>query len=654
MKKGYLISGLICLSIIGTWFAVDKIFAASEPFPVYHSIEPNVSFWTDIYTKYPTTQGIIHDSHDLNIVYDAIELIRPDKHGSRTINKKRVKIAKNKYKKILEKLARKAPNIDPEAKCVADLFGLDPDPAVFRKAMYRIRCQVGQKDRFQKGLIRSGAYIEEIKEIFHSYGLPKDLAYLPHVESSFNPKAYSKFGAAGIWQFTRSTGKQFMMVGYSVDERRDPIRSSKAAARLLTQNHKKLKNWPMAITAYNHGLTGMLRAKRAKGGYETVFNDYRSRIFRFASRNFYSEFLAAREAAKNHDKYFGTIEFDTPVKTRKVVLDGYAGVEDLCCYFKVNMPTIRRLNPSLRSPIFSGQKHVPKGYVLALPASTEKTSQNLSAKLPQDLYKSRQKPSNFHRIRKGETIAKIAKMYGMNPSALILANNLNSRGTIYTNNKLRLPAPDERLDQKSSRNTSPSIKPVSRPQPEQTAKMSRRQALPLTETRDLAAALYVSPIIVADSLEVERVITEGDKPVGIIQVEIEETLGHYAEWLGIPTHRIRRLNGFDYGTVLRIHQEVKIPLDRIPKKRFEEARFEYHQKIQEDFFSAFRVDAVKTYRVKNGDNLWTLCNEVFKTPLWLIKQYNPEVDFGDLRWSQKLVIPVAEKLADGNHGAVVL
>jgi membrane-bound lytic murein transglycosylase D len=77
-----------------------------------------------------------------------------------------------------------------------------------------------------------------------------DLAYLPHVESSFNPKAYSKFGAAGMWQFTRSTGKQYMTVSYAVDERRDPILSSRAAARLLKRNFKKFQNWPMAITAY--------------------------------------------------------------------------------------------------------------------------------------------------------------------------------------------------------------------------------------------------------------------------------------------------------------------------------------------------------------------------------------------------------------------
>ena len=148
-------------------------------------------------------------------------------------------------------------------------------------------------DRFREGLIRSGAYVDQIKEIFRSYGLPSDLAYLPHVESSFNPKAYSKFGAAGLWQFMRSTGKRFLEIDYTLDERRDPIRASHAAARLLKENYKALGTWPMAITAYNHGLAGMMRATRSKGNYEAIFKQYRSRLFKFASRNFYSEFLAA-------------------------------------------------------------------------------------------------------------------------------------------------------------------------------------------------------------------------------------------------------------------------------------------------------------------------------------------------------------------------
>jgi membrane-bound lytic murein transglycosylase D len=99
-----------------------------------------------------------------------------------------------------------------------------------------------------------------------------------------------------------------MKVGRGLDERRDPIRSSKAAAQLLEQNYKILGSWPLAITAYNHGIAGLLRARKSKGGEEAIFSDYSGRRFKFASRNFYSEFLAARHVANNHALYFGPAE----------------------------------------------------------------------------------------------------------------------------------------------------------------------------------------------------------------------------------------------------------------------------------------------------------------------------------------------------------
>jgi membrane-bound lytic murein transglycosylase D len=158
-----------------------------------------------------------------------------------------------------------------------------------------------------------------------------------------------------------------------------------------------------------------------------------------------------------------------------------------------------------------------------------------------------------------------------------------------------------------------------------------------------ASELSVNPAAVAGNLQVEQVMVQQGKPIGVIQVEIEETLGHYAEWLGIPTHKIRQLNVFSPGRTLRLHQKVKIPLDRVSEEQFEEARLEYHKNIQEGFLSAHKIESVQIYRVKNGDNIWTLCNEVFKVPLWLLKKYNPGINFRELQWSQELMIPVVEK-----------
>jgi hypothetical protein len=89
--------------------------------------------------------------------------------------------------------------------------------------------------------------------------------------------------------------------------------------------------------------------------------------------------------------------------------------------------------------------------------------------------------------------------------------------------------------------------------------------------------------------------------------------------------------------------KVKIPLDKISKEQFEETRLEYHKKIQEDFFSFYDIETVQLYRLQKGDNVWTLCNDRFEMPVWLLKKYNPTVDFSDLRWAQKLVIPVIKE-----------
>src|SRR5207237_2254993 len=120
-------------------------------------------------------------------------------------------------------------------------------------------------------------------------GLPR----LPLSESCFNLHAYPKVGAAGIWQFMPATGRHFMRVDNLVDERRDPIASTRAAAQFLDRVHDMLGSWPLAITAYNHGPDGMARAVDEVGSSDIgrIVREYQGRAFGFASRNFYAELL---------------------------------------------------------------------------------------------------------------------------------------------------------------------------------------------------------------------------------------------------------------------------------------------------------------------------------------------------------------------------
>ena len=770
--------------------------AESDTFPLLPVIQPNVSFWTKIYTEYSTGHGVLHDSRKLDIIYGVIELVDPDRYGGRKTNKKRIKKAKKKYKAILAKLMRGEAPVGPVEQQVARLFGADTRPSEYRAAMKRIRCQTGQKDRFREGIIRSGAYIDEIKRIFRSRGLPEDLAYLPHVESSFNPKAYSKFGASGMWQFTRSTGKYYMKVGYTIDERRDPIISSYAAAKLLRHNYRKLNNWPMALTAYNHGVSGMLRARRKKGTYERIFTEYRSRIFKFASRNFYSEFLAAREAAKNYRQYFGDLKLNRPVKSRQVVLKGYVSLPQMARNLNLKIDELRELNPALRRPVFRGQKYVPKGYRLRLPYRNDEDWAIIIAKIEDKFYKHYQKKSRIYTVQRGDTTGEIARIHGVKLEDLIAANNLNSRATIYVNQNLRIPLPDEKpilVAKQQPKKLVPAKLPVAATpiqsgtgaaSPEQTdpgpvlasrtvlqttgetgrnvrvveaqhpfepvvesapddavekasiepsqsppdnnryvdypmveyRPAAKESPQPAVEAADLAAenvreikaaensravnankasdqaiarisvdqqskemksevvaeskpsvlteekiepalsretavspakaagkSIQNHPEIVLANLVVKKTWLQNGKKLGIIRVDVEETLGHYAEWLGVSAREIRRLNGFRYGRALHMNQKIKIPLHRVTQEEFVEKRFEYHQELAENFFASYRVEKVRTYSIKRGDNIWTLSHQEFEVPLWLIKRYNAGVDFSSLVPSQKLLIPIIEK-----------
>ena len=434
---------ILIIAFCGPSYSLE-IETDSDKFPLFPCIQPNVNFWKKIYTQYSSDQGVIHDKRRLERIYGIIELVDPYRAGGRKINKNRIKKAKNKYKAILTKLMKGKPPAGPLEMQVADFFGPDAKASDYQSAIRNLRCQTGQKDRFREGLIRSGAYIEEIKQIFNNAGLPEDLAYLPHVESSFNPRAYSKFGAAGMWQFTRTTGRRFMKVGYTIDERRDPIKSSHAAAKLLRQNYRKLKTWPMAITAYNHGITGMRRAQRKKGNYERIFKEYHSRIFKFASRNFYSEFLAARESAKNYRQYFGDLKMDTPIRFQELKLGGYASLPDIARYLNLEIAELRELNPALRRPVFRGQKYVPRGYRLRLPERNDKDWRQLIARLPQKFYRHNQKRSQIYTVRRGDTAGKIAKMHGVNLNDLLAANNLDRKATIYVDQNIRIPLSQEK------------------------------------------------------------------------------------------------------------------------------------------------------------------------------------------------------------------
>lgn len=281
-------------------------------FPRPPELRGAVEFWKRVFAVYGTDHGIVHDSENLTVVY-GVEGLGGRADSGRDRERRRAQEAiLDRYRRALERFA--SGQVDTVMLTGDELrvwiaLGRTTDRLRYRLALETLRLQVGQRDRFEQGLIASKPYLEEIRRILLSHGVSDSLAVLPFIESAFNVRASSKAGAAGLWQITRPAGRRFLRINRRVDERRDPFKSTKAAARILKENHAFLGTWPLAITAYNHGPGGVARAVKALGTRDivTILQRYRGKRFGFASRNFYPEFLAALDVIHNRQEYYSDL-----------------------------------------------------------------------------------------------------------------------------------------------------------------------------------------------------------------------------------------------------------------------------------------------------------------------------------------------------------
>ncbi|NBW82570.1 hypothetical protein EBR21_12525 [bacterium] len=266
-------------------------------FPNPSCLKENVSFWKRVYSEVDTNEAMIHDRDDLEKVYANVRL-----GGGNAQRMQSMRLLKEHYRTSLLSLADKIDSPKqwtPAEKALAKNF----KPSEFSRsrliqASENIRVQQGLKSRFNEGVQRSLQYLPTIKSILRNQNLPLDIAFLPHVESSYVNHAKSKVGAVGLWQLMPKT-MQLLMGKNSVNRRTDPTIATAAAAKLLKQNFDATGSWPLALTAYNHGLAGVLRAVRTTSSSDlcNIIERYNSPSFRFASSNFYAQFVAAREVA---------------------------------------------------------------------------------------------------------------------------------------------------------------------------------------------------------------------------------------------------------------------------------------------------------------------------------------------------------------------
>jgi membrane-bound lytic murein transglycosylase D len=273
-------------------------------------LEPAIEFWRKTYTVWHRSEVAFHDDRYLDVIYEVMVLPGGVDESLTSEQKEMVKQRRDFWKAQLfaleSKLRYNVPLNVNDRQLISKLERSGRQfNSVLNGAAERVRSQRGTRERFKRGLEISRRYDQQFRKIFREAGLPEDLAYLPHVESSFQPAAKSSAGAVGMWQFTKGAAKTFIPAGDRVDKRLDPFASAIGAARYLSYAYRKLGDWPAAITSYNHGIGGMKRAQNQVGrDFVRIVKTYDGPAFGFASRNYYAQFLAAREIASNPMRYF--------------------------------------------------------------------------------------------------------------------------------------------------------------------------------------------------------------------------------------------------------------------------------------------------------------------------------------------------------------
>jgi membrane-bound lytic murein transglycosylase D len=414
----------------------------SALFPVSEAIRPQVDFWMRVFTEFSRHQVLIHDSWYVNVVFEVVDLSQTGGKGWAAVRE-----ARREYRELLAEMAEiwdEPERMTPRARQIRAMYGDWPESARFpaREAAERVRSQRGMADSFRAGIESAGRYLPQIQEILAAREVPPVLACLPLIESAYNPFAHSHAGAAGLWQLMPVVGRQYgLAMDHLVDERRDPIIATRAAARHLATNYRTLKSWPLAITAYNHGLQGMVNAVRAVGSEDIgdIIARYEHRRFGFASRNFYPEFVAALKIFQDPAAHLGPVSPRPPLELAQFALPDSVPLRTLRRFCGLTADYLRTHNPALLPEALRPGGILPGGSRLNLLAKHLPLVRSGYESIPEDRrfrYVAREETL---RVRRGETLSEIADRFGLSTQTLARYNGIRDARRIRAGSSLRLP-----------------------------------------------------------------------------------------------------------------------------------------------------------------------------------------------------------------------
>jgi membrane-bound lytic murein transglycosylase D len=354
----------------------------SDNFTVPEALAPRFNFWRRVYSLWSKDTYVLHSAEYPEIVLEVGDFSRitaGDKTKSK-IAKDFFKQRRRDYAKILVSMhhhRKDDPNtLPPTMRRIAKLMERITDHDKYLKVANNLRVQRGQRDFIAEGFGNASKYLPAIEKEFISVGVPVELSRIAFIESSFNLKAESKVGASGVFQIMPATGRQYRLkITDYIDERNDPVKAARAAAKLLALNYKISGSWPLAITGYNHGVNGIMRASRKAGSRDIGYlvKNHSGGAFGFASKNFYSGYLAILATLKQGDKIFPKVTTYAPLQFHSVRLPKSMNLAEVRKLHRVTNEEIFTYNHDISRRIVRAGGYLPAGYVLKIPDRNPKT-----------------------------------------------------------------------------------------------------------------------------------------------------------------------------------------------------------------------------------------------------------------------------------------
>ena len=543
---------LFSTALFGQNFRLDE---RASDFP-HEDFEEAIAFWVSIFSHYDENEVVFHDRNDVSLIYH-VERFSKGIEGDaveRKQQRRKLKQVLATVQKALRELAKgnsKGSELQSAMRSRLQDVGKNLSSQQFRQLADTVRMQRGVRSKFAAGLKRSGQYLPYIQRAFQEQGLPAELAMLPHVESSFAYAARSSAGASGIWQLMRGTSRSLLTINRSIDERLDPIAATRAAAHILKENYQSLGNWPLAVTAYNHGANGIRRARNKYGDDLTaIIEHHRSRLFGFASKNFYAEFLAAVFVAKNRHNFFPGVALDPALEFDVIRLSHRYEIDDLVEIVPLSKEALKALNPYLTRSVWSSGIFPAAIDLRVPPGSGEQVKAELEKLTPAPGSSSLRESDGQlrYRVQRGDTLAKIARRHGISERSLQAANAIPNKHRIYQGQLLVLPE----NSQTSAAGATPILYTVQKG--DSLAAIARRFGTSIQQLQALNSIRNRNQIYPGQKLQLQGVTR--------YRVKRGDTLAHIARRFRTSVARLQTANGIGNANRIYQGQVLRIPAGR--------------------------------------------------------------------------------------------